>query len=799
MEYLEGETLAARLARGPLPPEEVFEYGIEIAEALDKAHAHGVVHRDLKPGNVMLTRTGMKLLDFGLARAPMEQLFSSETRPPGSAPVTAEGVLVGTLQYMAPEQLEGRPVDARTDIFALGVLLYEMATGERAFAGESQASIIAAILHHTPPAPSTRQPLTPRALDHIVWRCLPKNPDERWQTARDVALELRTRQHEDVPIAKPASPTFPPVGWLLAGLVLLAVVAGSLLSGWLSPRPTQATAIRALVSPPAQLLFQLTGDYAGPPAIAPDGRSIVFTAVDRVGKRQLWLRRLDSLVPEPLPATEDGTFPFWAPDSHAIGFFAGGKLKRLNLDAGSSLALCDAVGGRGGSWANDGTILFAPGVRGGLHRVSASGGTPQPVTTTDGTPYVSHRWPQVLPDGRHFLFLAVQQQEGRDQSAVFLGSLSGQKPQEILQASGQALFADGNLLFIRERTLWAQPFNPDSAALDGAPTAVAQDVLFDPTIWRGIFDASPSGPLIYQSGQAGTALTLYDRTGRELGVIGEQGIIFDVNLSPDGRHVAVNRGEPADIWVYELTRGTSLRLTFDARNEILPVWASDGRSLIYSRVELDGKIAVMQIPASGGEPKTLLPPDDLMVTDWSSDGRYLLLRQGALIMSPGDVYVAPPDDLAHARPILQTPFAEYHARFSPDHRWVSYVSNESGRDEVYVMPFSPPTSDTPAAVTGRVRISTAGGVLPRWRGNGRELFYLSPDMRLMAATLVPSAAGLAVTHVTPLFSLNPKPVGWVYDVMPDGERFIVNSLGDEGRRPLVLVTGWAPAAPGATR
>jgi eukaryotic-like serine/threonine-protein kinase len=788
MEYLEGETLASRLARGPLPSDEVIRYGTEIADALDRAHRHGVIHRDLKPANVMLTRTGAKLLDFGLARPPVETIFSEETRAPGETPITAQGVLVGTLQYMAPEQLEGRPVDARSDIFALGALLYEMATAERAFPGSTQASIIASILNHQPPPPSSRQPLAPPALDHIVWRALAKDPDDRWQTARDVYLELRSRGLAAPPSQAPARSA--PAGWFLAALAVLAVVALSLLSSWGRSADTAMPVIQALIAPPERLLFQLTGDYAAPPVVSPDGGSIVFGAIDASGRRQLWLRRLAAAAPAPLPGTENATFPFWSPDSRSVAFFADSKLKRVEVAAGSALTLCDAPSGRGGSWNAQGVIVFTPSVIGGLQQVSASGGSPAAVTSTDGTAFTSHRWPQFLPDGRHFLYLAVQQTDAGDQSEVFLSSLTGRAPQRLLRSRSQAVYADGYLLFLRDQTLWAQPFNPVRETLDGAPVAVAREVSEDPTIWRGIFSVADNGTLVYHRGQAGTSLTMYDRDGHDVGTIGERGIIFDVNLSPDGSHVAVNRGEPADIWVYELGRGTGLRLTSDIRNETLPVWAPDGRRLIFNQFQRDGRTALLEIPSAGGTPREVVEAGTVSVTDWSHDGRVLLLRHGEQLMSPGDVWAKPID--GPARALLQTPFAEFHARFSPDGRWISYVSNESGRDEVYVMPFVLPAAGQapPAAAGNRVRVSTGGGVLPRWRGDGRELYYLSPDLQVMAAVVAPGRSRLDVGAVTPLFSLTPKPVGWVYDVMPDGQRFVVNSLGDEGRRPLSLVTNW---------
>jgi Tol biopolymer transport system component len=593
----------------------------------------------------------------------------------------------------------------------------------------------------------------------------------------------------------------PPIAWLLAGLVLLGIAGASLLTSYLRRTTPPSPAVRATIAPPEHMLFQLTGDFGGPPVVAPDGRSVAFGAVDPLGRRQIWIRRLDALIPELLPGTDDGMFPFWAPDSRAIAFFANGQLKRLNLDAASALTLCDAPGGRGGTWNGQGVILFSPGVRGGLQQVPADGGAPTPVTSTEGTTFTSHRWPQFLPDGRHFVYLAVQQEEGRDQSAVFLGTLGGRAPQMLFRSRSQAVFAGGQLLFLRDRTLWAQPFDPESAQLSGAPVALARDVLEDPTIWSAVFSVNETGVLVYQMGQPGTALTQYDRNGHEVGPVGEHGIIFDVNISPDGTRVAVNRGEPADIWVYELGRGTSLRLTFDPRNETLPVWSPDGRALAYARVEPDGRAAVMQVPSTGGEPTMMLPPGDLTVTDWSRDGKYLLLRQGSLSMGPGDIYEVPADQLSHARPVLETAFAEYHARFSPDGRWVSYVSNESGREEVYVMRFRPPAPGVPVPTTagGRIRISTSGGILPRWRADGSELFYLAPDLRVMAARIDSQSESFTVESVAPLFSINPKPTGWSYDTTPDGQRFIVNSLGDEGRRPLILVTDWLSGVRTPTR
>jgi eukaryotic-like serine/threonine-protein kinase len=788
MEYLEGETLASRLYRGPLSPAEVYRYAIEIADGLDKAHRHGIVHRDLKPANVMLTRTGAKLLDFGLAKPESALFADADTKITGD-PITARGALVGTLQYMAPEQLEGHRVDARTDIFALGAVIYEMATGARAFQGASQASLIAGIMHATPPAPSRVQPLSPPGLDHVVARCLEKRPDDRWQTARDLLLELKWRaeggdlEPAHVEASRPARA--PRAAWWLAAIGLLTAIGLGAAAVYLRTGTKSTAPVRALIPPPDLTSFNFTGDFGGPPVVSPDGSAIAFVAADVSGRRQLYLRRLDQLDAEPVAGTSEATFPFWSPDSRALAFFAAGKLKRVDLAGGSVFTVCDAASGRGGSWHADGTIVFAPTIRDGISRVPASGGAPVAVTRLDTNIHASHRWPQLLDDGRHFLYLAVHQDATKraTESGVYFGSLDGGAPTLVLPNTTQAAVAAGRLLFVRERTLWAQRFDADAGRLSGEPVAVAPEVQEDPSIFYAIFSASHADMLIYQGGDAGgTTLTWFDRDGTERGSVGDRGILYDVNLSPDARRVAVNRGDPSDIWVYEFERGTAIRLTFDPQNEALPVWEPTGTKVLFTATRPGGGSAVYEVPATGGSPRLLLEREASEATDVSPDGRFLLFMVGDFRTTLGDVWVMPLDGKGSASQLLRTPSAEYHARFSPDGRWVSYVSNEVGRDEVYVSPF-------PGAQT-RTQVSIDGGVLPRWRRNGQELFYLSPDLRMMVASVDGSGSGFVVKSVRPLFQARPKRVGWVYDVTPDGQRFLINTLGDEGRRPIVLNLNW---------
>jgi Tol biopolymer transport system component len=802
LEYVEGETLADRLLRGPMPLAAALQTAIEVADALDRAHRAGVVHRDLKPANIMLTRSGAKLLDFGLAKTRAVELpagfssFATDT-------LTQEGTLVGTLQYMAPEQLDGRTVDARTDLFALGAVIYEMTTGRRAFEGAAPASVIGKILHVTPPTLSSLVPSASRGLDRLVARCLEKDPERRWQNARDVMLELeaiveRRENEEPESVAAVGRKTLW-IGGVLA--VLLAAAVAALIMVWRRPVPEQPL-VRALIDPPAGARFDFSGDFGGPPALSPDGRTIAFVSSDLAGQRQVWVRPLDALQPTPLPGTAGATFPFWAADGRSLGFFADGKLKRIDLQGGVVLIVCDAPSGRGGTWAANGTILFAPNVRDGIYQVPATGGEPRPVTRLDPRVHSSHRWPVLLNDDRTFLFLAIPQDAAqRDEAGVYLGSLDGGQPQRIVRTPTQAAVAGDSLLYLRDGALIAQRFDVSARALSGTPLVVAQNVQHDPTIWHGVFTAASGGPLVYQTGEnaAGTRLIWYDRAGASIGSIGEPGIYFDVNIAPDGHAVALNRGDPADIWVYERSRGTSTRITSDDANQSLPIWSPDSTRLVFTSVTPDGRGMLSVARADGTDsPSTLVTGDPMEASDWSPDGRYLLTKVGDFLRKPGDIWVVPIDDPARRFPLIEDPFAEYHATFSPDGRWVSYVSNESGREEIYVTAFRPPASGAIAgnagrdpARPGRWQVTTGGGILPRWKRDGSELYYLAPDRHIMAARVDGSGRAFRVLGVETLFRTEPKPVGWLYDVTADGTGFLVNTLGADA--PLVVVLNWRPA------
>ncbi len=560
MELIEGESLADRLAKGPLPVHEMLRYGSQIADALDRAHRQGIVHRDLKPGNVMLTKSGAKLLDFGLARSATEAspVQGLTEMPTQAKPLTAEGTILGTFQYMAPEQLEGVEADARTDIFALGAVLYEMSTGRRAFAGTTKTSLIAAIVTGQPEAISTIQPVTPPAFEHVVKKCLEKDPDERWQSAHDIASELRwiSEAGSQAGVASPLIAKRKRMDVLLRGAVVLLLVAVAALGYLLGAKKAPEDARRLVVdlSPPAGLEFSSLGDFGGPAVLSPDGRMIAFvmddTGLGGSGRartntsstpdlpgRKIWVRTLSTGELRSLPGTDAAIFPFWAPDSRRIGFATDDTLKWVDVTGGATFEICQNSLMRGGAWAPDDTILFAPGAFDGIYRVPASGGTPVAVTSVDGERYTTHRWPTVLPDGRHFLYLAAKHRDtSRDSGDVWLASLDGGEPRLLLTGTSNAVVAGDSVLFVRQRSLYAQEIT-DDGELQGQSRLLAENVLFDTGVFGGQISGSTTGRITYHTGGIGSAsraLVWIDRRGRVVEEFGEKDLFWDFDLSPDG-------------------------------------------------------------------------------------------------------------------------------------------------------------------------------------------------------------------------------------------------------------------------
>jgi Tol biopolymer transport system component len=801
MEYLEGETLAARLERGALPVSELLPIAIPIADALDAAHRRGFVHRDLKPANVMLTKSGAKLLDFGLAKNVLSDAAATmlTVAPTATSPLTAEGTIVGTFQYMAPEQIEGQQADARTDIFAFGLVLYEMATGRRAFDGKTRASLMASVLKETPRSISDFAPMTPPALERLIRIALAKEPSDRWQTMHDVALQLRFIAEGGSQAGLPA-----PVAarrragqrlWMGLALAMTLVSAALGVVAWRN-LPAPPRVIRAHIAPPEKSSFQFVGAGLGTPKVSPDGTRIAFVARRTDGMTSLFVRPLDAINALPVAGTEGAVMPFWSPDSRMLGFFASGKLKKIAATGGPPLTLADAQSGRGGSWSRSGVIVFAPDQGGPLSRVSDSGGPVTPVTRLDDSVGEStHRWPAFLPDGQHFLYLArvVQRDE---HNGIRIGSLDGKETPLIVAAESNAEYADGYLFFGRELTLLAQPFDPGRLALTGDPFPVANDVQSDFAFSQMTFSVSEEGPLVYQAGEAaaGSELKWFDRNGKPLGNLGDRFPYFGLSLTRDGSQLAVAaidvRGGAADIWIYDVARGLRTRFTFDPGTDNYPVFSPDGKDIVFSGLRKGKKrLDLYRRSVSGAGPEQVVLESDLdkFASQVTLDGKSVLFHSRGDAQTKNDVWIVP---LAggEAKPILRSEFTEQGALVSPDGRFLAYESDESGRMEVYVCTFP-----TPAR---KWQISTTGGEKPRWRSDGREMIYLAPDNRLMAVPLTSTAEDIRVGAAAPLFAVMPQRPGNIYDMSPDARRFLVNSsVVDLDAQPLTLVVPWTDAIP----
>jgi eukaryotic-like serine/threonine-protein kinase len=802
MEYLEGETLTQRLQRGALPLEQVLQFAIEIADALDKAHRKGITHRDLKPGNIMLTKSGTKLLDFGLAKLEQEAAPATPESqlPTMKSAITGEGTILGTLQYMAPEQVEGKEVDARTDIFSFGAVVYEMTTGKRAFEGKTQASLIAKILEIDPPPISSLQPMTPPALDRVVKKCLAKEPEKRWQASSDVCDELKWiaegGSQAGMPAAVVASRKSPlgdaRLAWLAAAAFFVAALALGY-SAYFKRPPEQTRAVRFTLSPPDKWSLAGTGAVTtgatAPVKISPDGQQIAFVAISAEGKSLLWVRSLDTLTAQSLAGTEGASAPFWSPDSRSLGFFAGGKLKKIDMSGGPPITLCDAPDNRGGTWNRDGVIVFAPTNTSALQKVSASGGMPTPATVL-GQGELGHIRPSFLPDGRHILYSTIAPGRGLG-GPIYLASLDSAERKLLFNAtSANAVYTQGYLLFLRETTLIAQPFDARRLVLTGDAFPIAERIRTSvSTQPYGYFSASENGALVYQTGAetANSQLLWFDRMGKQIGALGDPAAYRSAEFSPDGKRASVSileeAGKGEDIWLYDVARGLRTRFTFGPAN-YFAVWSPDGSRIVFAS-RRKGSIDLYQKPSSGAGSEEVLLEDNLdkYPDSWSPDGRFVLFESLGSSRS-SELFVLPLTGDRKPFPLLPTQFGEADGRISPDGRWVAYRSNESGRNEIYVAPFPGPG--------GKWQISTAGGYSPRWRHDGSEIFYLTPDNRLMAASVNSKGAGIEVGAVKPLFATRIVFAGsYQYDVSADGQRFLIDTSPEQATSsPITVVLNW---------
>jgi Tol biopolymer transport system component len=789
MEYLEGATLADRIARGPLSVDQAIKIATEIASALDKAHRAGVVHRDLKPGNIMLTGAGAKLLDFGLATNSAVLSGSRQSLVATATHLTADGALLGTLQYMAPEQLEGAQADARTDVFAFGAVLYEMLTGRKAFVGQSSASVIGAILRDTPPPVSSVQPLASTSLDRVVRKCLEKDRDARWQTARDLQDELAWVAGGSAPVALTRSPRRLRewAGW--AAALAIAVAATSI---W-------------LVGPRAAVDTGTIGDremrlqIATPPrastvgfAPSPDGRALVYQ-VTTDEKTQLWLRPLDAPEAQPLSGTEgaSSSAPFWSPDGRSIGFLVGNDLKRIDLDSGVVRTVARVPLARGGAWAASGVILISDGSAGALLTIPAGGGDAKAVTEVERPRQISHRFPHFLPDGRHFLFYATGTPEGR---GVYLGQLGSAVTRRLTDADSAAVFvAPSHVLFARQGTLWAQRLDLPGMRLTGEPAPLSRQIALSSDLFGevALAEAAP-GLLAFRTAAETRQFKWFDRAGRFLSGIGlpDDALPSSPRLTRDGFRLLFRRtvNGNTDLWFFDLNRNAPQRLTTDEGRDYEGAWAPGDDRLVFNS-DRQGYLHLYETSITGRSGKTeavvLDTPEHKNVSDWSSDGKYIAYTvQSATNAS--DVWALPLFGDRKPLSVAKTAANEARARFSPDGRWIAYDSNESGQYEVYVRPF--PSLD------GRQQVSVGGATEPVWRGDSRELYFRAAGNRMMAASIRPGGTWLRPDAPTLLFHSVPSPrlgSSSTYAVSSDGQRFLLNTFVED-QPPITLLLNWKP-------
>jgi len=795
MEFCDGITLAERLRRGPLTVDQVVRYGIEIAEALDHAHRHGLTHRDLKPGNIMLTPSGAKLLDFGLAKLsegePVER--PATTVATETLELTRTGTIVGTRPYMAPEQFEGKPVDARADIFAFGAVLYEMLAGKRAFESTSELGTIAAILSSDPVPVATLQPLAPAALIRVITYCLAKSPGARWSSMQDVLFTLRGISDDRAAVGgkghSKRAARHKKLVWMLTAVVVI-LSAGS----WMLWRRASAAAGNPPIRFPIFAPETATWTSSDGVIVSPDGRRFAFVASLADGKPILWVRLLDALSAQPLSGTEGASHPFWSPDSRFVGFFADGKLKAIEVSGGPPRVVCDAPFGRSGTWNKRGIIVFARSSRDPLYQVSAAGGVPLQVAALDPAKGDwGHRTPHFLPDGEHFLYVVRSTQQ--DRQGVYVGGLDGFQGARLLTGDSTAMFAvPGHVLYVESGTLMARPFDTTRFEFTGPAFALAHPVGYDVSTGRAFFSVSEGGVLTYRGvGDPNMQLAWFDRRGNKIGTLGAPGQYWDLSLSPDERFVAVTRMDPLvgtrDIWVIEGSRGTMSRLTFHADNDLLPTWSPDGSRLVYYAIRGETKHLFMRPPVGAGhEEAVITSPAEMLVTDWSADGKYLLYsRIDRSQKSRSDLWVVSLDDRQPGK-FVETPFRDTQGRFSPDRQWIAYSSDEAGRPEVYVQSFKSPGV--------RSQVSTAGGGYPLWRRDGRELFYLDSEGQLMAINVEAGPAFQAgrprALFQTGLGQLSMSGAGVDYAISADGQRMLLKTpVQGPDSSPVTVVLNWA--------
>jgi len=791
MEFLDGETLADRLRRGPMPTPEFLKVAMQIAAALEMAHRTGIVHRDLKPGNIMLTKSGAKLMDFGLAKptqaasgvasAPLLSAARTMSGVSPMSPLTSVGSVLGTIQYMSPEQIEGKDADARSDIFAFGAVLYEMATGKHAFEGKNQISVASAILEKDPEAISKVKPLSPPALDYLVATCLSKDRDDRFQNAHDLRLQLQgISPAASAAVANTQAQAWRPGAFTLALTAIVLLLAGATIAYILEPGNAPVSAVRSYIPPPPGTSFPLSGLEIGPVVVSPDGKTLAFTAVDEQGVTKLWLRALNAQQATVLDGTEDASRPFWSFDGQYLAFAADGKLKKISIEGGAPQVLADGLASEsgGGTWNAAGTILFCKERSGAIFRVNAAGGEVSPATKLKAT-QVSHNEPYFLPDGKHFLYsvsrsdapleIRVGDIDKPDQDGVAV--VPGQMPQ----------FASGRLLFSSDGRIMAQSFDPRSWKVSGDPQTLGN---------ARFFSVSTNGVLAYHESSAESELKVFNRSGNVVATPGPLALYDWPRFSPDGKSIAVTVTDPKsgteDVWVYPALGGPPARMTFGPK-DCCPTWSPDGKQLAYLVTE-NGKWSIRSRPLDGRRAEESIYTNGAyawgLPIDWSRDGKYLSMH----LSTKDEVFSNWSLPLAGGSAFRPQATAgltasEYEGKFSPDGLWLTFFSYETGRPEVYVVPF-------PGAGS-KSQISTTGGWLPRF--GDKELFYVAMGNRLMAAQ-IHTQPTFGVDSIHPMFQLDfpnpPDRTSPLYDVSADGQRFAVLT-GDRAKTTTItLLTNW---------
>jgi len=801
MEFVEGESLAERLQRGALPMPEILKIGADICEALETAHRRGIIHRDLKPANIMLTKSGAKLMDFGLAKplgmesaaaaVPSFTAAATLTSPSPVSPLTTAGTIVGTIQYMSPEQIEGREADVRCDIFALGTVFYEAATGKRAFEGKSQLSVASSILEREPEPMCAAKPLTPPAFERLVKTCLQKNPDERFQSAHDIKLELKwiaeSQVSPDVTVAAESSRHRARLAW--AAALLLAVALGVLVGFLVTGSSTHGAIVRSMIVPPENVALRLVGDFAGPPVLSPDGTYLAFAAANSSGQVALWVRPMNSFEAHALQGTEGAMFPFWSPDSRSLAFFGDGKLKVIDREGSAAVAICDAPQGRGGTWGPDGVILFTPDTQLPIMRVSAAGGTATPVTHINSAQHTSHRWPYFLPDGKHFLYFALNHDASKAANdAVYFASLDGKEERPLFRSLSSAIFADGFVLFARDNQLFAQAVDPGNGKLSGAPQHIASGIANDLSTWHVDVSASRTGLLVVGGGgSTDSQLVWVDRSGNRVGTIADKLPNLQMaELAPQDDRVALQIDTGTnDLWVLDIARGIRTRLTFGPVTNAFPKWSPDGRWIAYALTR-GGKYYLARKSSDGsGDQEILLEEEHfLQLSQWSPDGKYLIYGRGPFFANGEEIWAMPLEgDRKPIRLVTQGAGAfAADGKMSPNGKWLAYVSNESGQLQIYVVPFP--------GGQGRWQVSQNGGVAPKWSHDGKEFYYATPNYSIFSVPV--SEVGNAIQFgTTKTLASNSTAQQFFYDVSRDGSKILLGIASSQGNPSIALISNWS--------